>query len=332
MNRTLASLLLALALCFVAACRPVTDPGTVTTAGPARANPPATANIPATESGAPTLSEQIVTFENAGATIVGTLALPEAGSGPYPVALLLHGFTNERNELPVGATGETMYGRLARELGAQGIASLRIDFRGSGESDGAWADTTFTGQLGDAQAAVDYLSALPAVDVTQLGVVGFSQGGLIAAELAAQDDRVRSLVLWSPVASAPDTYKHILGDESVAAGLVADAPLPVTTQWGAQFELNRGFFVDLFRYDPTAAIAAVEAPLLVIVGLRDTTVTPQPAYGELYLAYHDGAERLVTLDSDHVFNVLTDAEPTIFDGALAWSTTWLADTLLAPKP
>ena len=248
------------------------------------------------------------------------------------MVLLLHGFTNERNELPVGGTDETMYGRLARVLGAHGIASLRIDFRGSGESDGAWADTTFTGQIDDAQAAVDYLATLAAVDLDRLGVVGFSQGGLVAAELAAQEPRVRSLVLWSPVSSAPDTYKHILGDESVAAGLVTEAPLPVTTQWGAQFELDRGFFVDLFRYDPTAAIAEVAAPLLVVVGLRDTTVTPQPAYGELYLAYHDGAERLVTLESDHVFNVLTDPDPAIFDTAVAWSTAWLVDTLLAPKP
>ena len=267
-----------------------------------------------------------------GETVVGTLALPTTSGAPYPVVLLLHGFTNERNELPVGGTGETMYGRLARVLGEQGIASLRIDFRGSGESDGAWADTTFTGQLDDAQAAVDYLATRSMVDLDRLGVVGFSQGGLIAAELAARDARVRSLVLWSPVASAPDTYKHILGAESVAAGLIADAPLPVTTQWGAEFELSRGFFVDLFRYDPTAAIGDVAAPLLVIVGLRDTTVTPQPAYGELYLAYHDGAEQLVTLESDHVFNVLTDPEPATFDAAVAWSTAWLADTLPAPEP
>ena len=276
------------------------------------------------------ITEQVTTFENQGETVVGTLAVPTTSGAPYPVVLLLHGFTNERNELPVGGTDETMYGRLARLLGAAGMASLRIDFRGSGESAGAWADTTFTGQLDDARAAVDYLATLSMVDLDRLGVVGFSQGGLIAAELAAQDARVRTLVLWSPVSSAPDTYKHILGAESVEAGLDAATPLPVTTQWGAQFELGRGFFVDLFRYDPTAAIAEVDAPLLVIVGLEDTTVTPQPAYGELYLTYHDGDERLITLESDHVFNVLTDSDPALFDEAVAWSVAWLGDTLLHP--
>ena len=309
-------------LMFVTGCRPLT--GT--------AVPTSSAEMTGAEMTGAAVSEQVIAFENEGETVVGTLTIPAVGCARWPVVLLLHGFTNERNELPVGGTSETMYGRLARVLGEQGIASLRIDFRGSGVSDGVWADTTFTSQLDDAQAAVDYLATLSRVDTDRLGVVGFSQGGLIAAELAAREARVRSLVLWSPVASAPDTYKHILGAASVEAGLAAAAPLPVTTQWGAQFELNRGFFVDLFRYDPTAAIAEVEAPLLVIVGLNDTTVTPQPAYGELFLAYHDGAERLVTLASDHVFNVLTDPQPAIFDSAVATSTAWLVNTLPVPQP
>jgi len=311
------------------ACRPVAMP----VSAPDPATIARSAGDAANGSAVTAVAEQIVTFENEGETVVGTLALPTTSGAPYPVVLLLHGFTNERNELPVGGTDETMYGRLARLLGAAGMASLRIDFRGSGESDGAWADTTFTGQLDDARAAVDYLATLSMVDPDRLGVVGFSQGGLIAAELAAQDERVRTLVLWSPVSSAPDTYKHILGAESVEAGLLAEAPLSVTTQWGAQFELGRGFFVDLFRYDPTAAIAEVDAPLLVIVGLEDITVTPQPAYGELYLTYHEGDERLVTLDSDHVFNVLTDLDSAVFDEAVTWSVAWLGNTLMrAPHP
>lgn len=320
--------LVLLSALFGAACRPIA----ISASDPAPATISRSTGDAANGGAATAVAEQIVTFKNEGETVVGTLALPTTSGAPYPVVLLLHGFTNERNELPVGGTDETMYGRLARLLAAAGMASLRIDFRGSGESDGAWADTTFTGQLDDARAAVDYLATLSMVNLDRLGVVGFSQGGLIAAELAAQDERVRTLVLWSPVSSAPDTYKHILGAESVEAGLVAEAPLPVTTQWGAQFELGRGFFVDLFRYDPTAAIAEVDAPLLVIVGLEDTTVTPQPAYGELYLTYHDGDERLITLESDHVFNVLTDSDPALFDEAVGWSVAWLGNTLLRLAP
>jgi len=283
---------------------------------------------PAAAAPASAVTETVVAFENEGQTVVGTLALPAAGAAPFSAVLLLHGFTNTRDELPVAGTGDLMYARLARALGGAGIASLRIDFRGSGESDGAWADTTFTGQISDALAALDYLAALPDIDGARLGLLGFSQGGLVAAEVAAQDQRVRNVVLWSAVANAPDTYKHILSADTVVAGLASNgAPVAVTTQWGAQFELRGGFFVDLFRYDPTAAIAAVEDPLLVVVGLGDTTVTPQPAYGELFLRYHDGLEHLFTVESDHVFNVLTDPGPQVYDAVVAETVEWLVETL-----
>lgn len=281
------------------------------------------------EAPASAVHETIVTIQSEGQNVIGTLALPQQGAAPYPVVLMLHGFTNVRDELPVAGTDEKMYERAARVLGEHGMASLRIDFRGSGDSDGAWADTTFTGQIADALAALDYLAALPVVDMERLAVLGFSQGGLVAAQIAARDARVDNVVLWSAVANAPDTYKHILSDATVAAGLASGGePVPVTTMWGAQFELKTGFFEDLYRYDPLAALAEVDDPLLVVVGLQDTTVTPQPDYGELYLRYHDGEEAFFTVESDHVFNVLTDPGPQVFDAVVARTVTWLEDTLL----
>lgn len=279
---------------------------------------------------AATVTETIVTFQSEGQTVVGTLALPRVGAEPYPTVLLLHGFTNTRDELPVAGTNEKMYERLARVLGDQGIASLRIDFRGSGKSDGAWADTTFTGQISDTLTAIHYLATLPNLDMDRLGVLGFSQGGLVAVEAAARDQRVRNVVLWSAVANPPDTYKHILSADTVAAGYASGgAPVPVVTQWGAAFELKRDFFTDLFAYDPVAALAGVDTPLLVVAGAQDTTVTPQPAYAELLLRYHDGDEQLVTVASDHVFNVLTDPSPAVFDHVVAVTTEWLTTTLAA---
>jgi alpha/beta superfamily hydrolase len=281
----------------------------------------------------PAVTEQIVRIASEGQTVVGTLALPAHAQPPFPVVLMLHGFTNVRDELSVAGTDEAMYQRAARVFGEAGMASLRIDFRGSGDSDGAWADTTFTGQIADTMAAIDYLATLPAIDMQRLGVLGFSQGGLVAAEAAALDPRICNVVLWSAVANAPDTYKHILSAETVAEGLAGADPqaaVPVVTQWGAAFELNRGFFADLFAYDAVAALARVDAPLLVVAGVQDTTVTPQPAYGELFLRYHDGLEQLVTVESDHVFNVLTDPGPAVFDRVVAATTAWLLATLVSP--
>ena len=92
--------------------------------------------------------------------------------------------------------------------------------------------------------------------------------------------------------------------------------------WGVETALRGPFFEDVFLVDPVAEIASYGGPMMVIVGERDTTVTPQPQAGQVFLNYHVGAEELVVLDGDHVFDVLSE-RPEIIDEALTWSLAWL---------
>ncbi|MBZ0277232.1 MAG: alpha/beta fold hydrolase, partial [Anaerolineae bacterium] len=147
------------------------------------------------------LVESVIQLENEGQTIVGTLALPDGAEGPLPIVLMFHGFTGQRQELPIINTEESMYSRTARVLAEQGYASLRIDFRGSGESDGAWEDTTFSSQISDALVALDYASGLDNIDPERIALLGLSQGGLVSATIAGRDSRVKSVILWSAVAT-----------------------------------------------------------------------------------------------------------------------------------
>lgn len=239
-----------------------------------------------------TVSESDISFDNEGQSIVGTLALP-AGEGPFPVALLLHGFTGMRHELPVVGTDDTMFSRAARWLGERGVASLRIDFRGSGESDGAWEDTTFSGQIADAIAALDYLEMIEGVDSGNISIVGLSQGGLVGAATAGRDARVSSLVLWSAVSNPVMSYGILLGYDTLLAGAGSgDEAMTIMLPWGAETSLKGPFFDDIFLVDPVAEIASYSGPLLVITGARDDTVTPQPHAGQVFLDYHEGAEAL----------------------------------------
>jgi len=64
-----------------------------------------------------------------------------------------------------------------------------------------------------------------------------------------------------------------------------------------------------------------------VVGERDDIVTPQPYYGETYLAYHDGREELVVLDGDHVFDVFAGNGAPALDEAIAESVEWFIVTL-----
>lgn len=268
------------------------------------------------------VSESDVNIDNMGQNIVGTLAMPD-GDGPFPVVLLLHGFTGMRHELPVLGTEDTMFSRAARWLGERGVASLRIDFIGSGESDGAWEDTTFSGQIADAIAAIDWLEMQEGVDGARISVLGLSQGGLVGAGVAGRDARVSNLVLWSAVASPPVSYGILLGHDTVlAAASTGDEVTTIMLPWGVETALKGHFFEEIFLVDPVAEIAGYGGPLLVIVGERDTTVTPIPQAGQVFLDYHEGAEELVVLDGDHVFDVLSE-RPEVIDEALAYSLAWL---------
>lgn len=272
-------------------------------------------------------AETIVNFENQGLNIIGTLAMPKSDAA-VPLVLLFHGFKGERDELPIVNTEEGMYSRTARLFAERGVATLRIEFRGSGESEGLWEDTTFTGQISDAIAALDFVQTLEGVDPERIGIIGLSQGGLVAASAAGQDARVKSLVLWSAAANPASNFANILPMDVIKAGLALPdgEALPITLPWGEETSMKRPFFEELFTVDPVAAISDYAGPMLVVVGSRDTTVFPQPQQGEVFMTYHDGQEALVVLDGDHIFDVLATG-PEVLDQAIFNSLAWFMQTL-----
>ncbi len=250
-------------------------------------------------------SEETVTIDTPLGPVIGTLETP-AGD-PAPVVLLFHGFSGSRDELPVATTDEGVFSRTARLLAEQGIASLRIDFRGSGESPGAFADTTFEGQVADGLAALDWLETNTAVDGQRLAVIGWSQGGLVATAVAGRSDKPDALVLWAAVANPEETFGGIVGADTITKGLEAgDAALPVTLPWGAVVELKRGFFEGVTTFDPPAELASYSGPLFIAHGSKDTTVLPSAV--DTFLGAHEGEESKWIAEMDHVFNAFTGPE------------------------
>ena len=253
-----------------------------------------------------TTEESTVKITRGDATIVGTLEVPKGVSKP-PVVLLLHGFTGSRDELPIKDTNEGVFSRAARILAERGIASLRIDFTGSGESSGKWEDVTATSEIADGLAAFDWLKASDMVDPAKIHVLGWSLGGLVAAHVAAERP-VASATLWAPVANPAYNFAHFLGSEAVGAAIDdadPDKVVEILLPWGAKTKLKTAFFKSLTSTDPVGAIGHYTGPLFVIVGTKDTVVTPQPAAGELFLTYHDGPEKIMILPTDHAFDAFT---------------------------
>jgi uncharacterized protein len=249
--------------------------------------------------------EKAVSFMVDGQKVVGTLDLPDGVDKP-PVLLMLHGYTGSRNEWSSDAVKEGLFGRCARVLAGRGVASLRIDFRGSGESEGKFEDMTVDSEIKDGLAALDFLTSRRDVDAHRVSIVGMSLGGAVATAVAGRTPHhLRSVVLWNPGVNLPAAFISIYGEETIKAGLNAgDSPISVTMKGGGKtVTLKSGFFKSLYTTVPAAEIENYHGPLLLAVGTSDPIVFPQPTSAEGLLKYHHGAHVLWTRPVDHGFGV-----------------------------
>ncbi len=138
--------------------------------------------------------EEAVTFENAAAhaKFAGTLTLPRS-AGRFPAVLLITGSGQQDRD-------ETMLGHrpflvLSDCLTRHGIAVLRVDDRGVGGSTGDVAHATSEDFASDVLAGIAYLKSRAEIDPHQIGLVGHSEGGIIAAMVAARSSDVAFIVL-----------------------------------------------------------------------------------------------------------------------------------------
>jgi uncharacterized protein len=126
-----------------------------------------------------------------GSKIGGTLTLPP-GPGPHPAVLLVTGSGAQDRD-------ETLFGHkpfllIADRLTRQGIAVLRVDDRGIGKTTGNAESATIETHATDAEAGIAFLAAQKEIDKARIGVVGHSEGGIIAAVVASRSKSVAFVV------------------------------------------------------------------------------------------------------------------------------------------
>ena len=134
-----------------------------------------------------------------GYVLAATLVLP-AGKGPFPAAVLITGSGQQDRD-------ETIFGHkpflvIADYLARHGIAVLRYDDRGAGESTGAdtLADATSEGFAADTATVVGYLRSIQEIDPDLIGLIGHSEGGMIAPMVAVRDRRIAFIVMLAGTA------------------------------------------------------------------------------------------------------------------------------------
>ncbi|MFN0010444.1 MAG: alpha/beta hydrolase family protein [Phycisphaerales bacterium] len=175
----------------------------------------------------PYTQREVLVLSADGAKITGTLTVPEEakfGKGPHPAAVMITGSgTQDRDE---SLMGHKPFLVIADHLTRAGLAVLRVDDRGwNNNFDPTRGQGTTDDFALDAAACVEFLSTQPEVDAKRVGLIGHSEGGLIAPMVAAKDTRVAFLVLLAGTGVRGDVIaRRQIVSLPAAAGAPANNP------------------------------------------------------------------------------------------------------------
>jgi pimeloyl-ACP methyl ester carboxylesterase len=225
-----------------------------------------------------------VAFLSGGEQIVGMLHLRDRT--PAPGLVMCHGFTGHKAET------HRLFVKAARDFSRHGLAVLRFDFRGSGDSAGEFHEMTVSREIEDAGAAIDHLISRPEVIADRVGILGLSLGGCVAACQAGRDPRVRALVLWAATAH-PDRIADRTAPDFAGKDVLD------MNGWG----LGRGFVEDVMLVRPLEQVARYTGPSLVVHGSNDETVPASDA-SDYRVALGGGCRVHIVKGADHVFSTL----------------------------
>ena len=276
--------------------------------------------------------ERQVEFVNPSAPdvrLAGTLTTPR-GDGPFPVIVTITGSgPQDRDE---SLLGHKPFLVIADYLTRHGIAVLRYDDRGFEKSTGNFATATSADFATDAEAAVDFLKTQPKIEARRIGLLGHSEGGLVAPMVAARRPDVAFLVLlaptsvtgakilvgqgaaimaamgkpMSPEASklSAEIYDAVLqgaSDADLEKKIRAALAASTGTEPGPEMvamqmkTVTSPWFRFFLGYDPAKALEKVKCPVLALFGEKDLQVLPADNVEPLKAALGRAGNKQVTV-------------------------------------
>ena len=293
-------------------------------------------------------SEHEVSYSNdkvRGVTLAGMMTVPP-GKGPFPAVLLIPGSgAHDRDETLLGHKPFLV---LADFLTRKGIVVLRVDDRGVGKSTGERTDATTADFATDAEAGVAYLKTRSEVNPQKIGLIGHSEGGLIAPMVAATDPDVAFIVMMAGpgvpgdeilveqrlLISEASGVSHEAAEKNVALErelltLVKQEKDDAVLQKelrdklvgvGSEAQINvqikaitSPWIRYLITYDPATALRKVKCPVLAINGERDLQVSPKQNLPAIRKALEEGGNQQFEVDElpnlNHLFQTAKTGAP-----------------------
>lgn len=247
-----------------------------------------------------------IQFSNArGEKLAARLELPADGH-PHTYALFAHCFTCNKNLLAVK--------NISRALTAKGIAVLRFDFTGLGESEGDFADTDFSSNVADLIAAAQFLETKH--EAPEL-LVGHSLGGAAVLIAGNHLPSVKAIAtIGAPY--APEHVTHLFQDELETIQEQGKARVKIA---GREFTIKQEFVKDLESIHSLAMIHKLNRPLLVLHSPVDEVVEVTNA-AQIYKAAVHPKSYISLDDADHM---LSRKQDSLYAGQMiaSWSARYL---------
>jgi len=282
---------------------------------------------------------------SAGITLAATLTIPP-GRGPFPAVLLITGSgPQDRDE---AIMGHRPFLVLSDYLTHHGIVVLRADDRGVAKSGGKFSTGTTADFATDAEAGVAYLKQRPEVNAHKIGLIGHSEGGIVAPMVAARNSDVAFIVMLAGAGvpgdqiliaqsrliaeaagkSAADAEKlsneqgevlALVKNEKDAAALDRDlrgklAGKVPEARMGAQIEaLTAPWLRFYLAYDPAVDLRKVRCPVLALNGEKDLQVLPAMNLPAIRQALQAGGNQHFEIDEllglNHLFQTAQTGAP-----------------------
>jgi pimeloyl-ACP methyl ester carboxylesterase len=292
--------------------------------------------------------EEEVAYDNQGenVTLAATLTIPQ-GKGPFPAVVLITGSgPQDRDE---SLLGHKPFLVLSDYLTRHGIAVLRADNRGTAKSSGVFATATTADFATDTEAGIAYLKTRKEVDPHRIGLIGHSEGGLIAPMIAARSKEVAFLVMMAGTGVPGDQILVAQGEAiEIANGKSPDEAAQGAVKRRAMFalvetekdqavletklkemmagevpeaqmemqirQITSPWLRYFLTYDPAMALRKLTCPVLAINGALDTQVPPKLNLPAIRKALVESGNQHFEVDElaglNHLFQTAKTGSPT----------------------
>jgi dienelactone hydrolase len=241
--------------------------------------------------------------------LAGTFTRPKGGARVPAVVTITGSGQQDRDEYIASAGGVRLFRQVADTLGRRGIAVLRLDDRGIGESGGYSQNQTTADFADDIRAAISYLRSRKDVDPDRIALVGHSEGGLIAPMVAATDPRLKAIVVMAgpgerPIEISMAQNKWIVDHDTTLTPAKRDSLLRSARASLDPAKQGNAWLKFWMGYDPAPVARKVKTPVLILHGETDRQV-PADQAGKLARLIRAGGNRDVTVTliplTNHLF-------------------------------